>query len=208
MLLLLVILSGFMPTAASANVYMPTGLLELEWHTVTPDEVFRRLSTEISRGLSEEQIRRRVIEYGKNVPSPAPTHRTKKIFGYFFKVFGSVLLIGSILVFICWKPLGNPPTQANLALAIVLLAVFVVQAAFNAWQDRSSSKVMASITGMLPEASLMMRDGHQTTVLAIDIVPGDILYIKAGNKLPADVRFVEISSDAKFDRSILTGMQH
>ena len=67
---------------------------------------------------------------------------------------------------------------------------------------------MASITGMLPEASFMMRDGVQTTVLAADIVPGDILYIKAGNKLPADVRFVEISSDAKFDRSILTGMQH
>lgn len=205
--LLLVNLSVFMPTAASANVHMPTGLLELEWHTITPDEVFRRLSTETTRGLSEEQIKRRVIEYGKNVPSPAPTHRTKKIFGYFFKGFGSVLLIGSILVFICWKPLGDPPTQANLALAIVLLAVFAIQAAFNAWQDWSSSKVMASITGMLPEASLMMRDGVQTTVLAVDIVPGDILYVKAGNKLPADVRFVEISSDAKFDRSILTGMQ-
>lgn len=208
MLLPLVILSAFKPRAASANTYMSTGLLELEWHTIVPDEVFRRLSTETTRGLSQEQIKRRVIEYGKNVPSPAPTHRIKKIFGYFFKGFGSVLLIGSILVFVCWKPLGDPPTQANLALAIVLLAVFVIQAGFNAWQDWSSSKVMASITGMLPEASLMMRDGVQTTVLAVDIVPGDILHIKAGNKLPADVRFVEISSDAKFDRSILTGMQH
>lgn len=37
------------------------------------------------------------------------------------------------------------------------------------------------------------------------MVPGDVLHIKAGNKLPADVRFIEISSDAKFDRSILTG---
>lgn len=192
--------------AASTNAHIPTGLLELEWHTIAPDEVFRRLSTETTRGLSEEQIKRRVVEYGKNVPSPAPTHRIKKNFGYFFKGFGSILLIGSILVFICWKPLGDPPTQANLALAIVLLAVFVIQAAFNAWQDWSSSKVMASITGMLPEASLMMRDGVQTTVLAADIVPGDVLYVKAGNKLPADVRFVEISSDAKFDRSILTGI--
>lgn len=42
--------------------------------------------------------------------------------------------------------------------------------------------------------------------IANEIVPGDILVIKSGNKLPADVRFVEISSDAKFDRSILTGM--
>lgn len=113
--------------------------------------------------------------------------------------------MGSILVFICWKPLGDPPTLANLALAIVLLAVFFIQAAFNAWQDWSSSKVMASITNMMPEDCLLLRGGAQVTTAASGIVPGDFLLIKAGNKLPADVRFVEISSDAKFDRSILTG---
>jgi sodium/potassium-transporting ATPase subunit alpha len=64
---------------------------------------------------------------------------------------------------------------------------------------------MASITTMLPDHCIILRDGLQATVLASDIVPGDILYIKAGNKLPADVRFIEVSSDAKFDRSILTG---
>lgn len=58
---------------------------------------------------------------------------------------------------------------------------------------------------MLPDNCLILRDGAQITVVASDIVPGDVLFIKAGNKLPADVRFVEISSDAKFDRSILTG---
>lgn len=114
-------------------------------------------------------------------------------------------MIGSILVFVSWKPLGDPPAVANLALAIVLLAVFFIQAAFNAWQDWSSSRVMASITTMLPDSCLVLRDGLQVTVVASEIVPGDVLYIKSGNKLPADVRFIEISSDAKFDRSILTG---
>lgn len=66
---------------------------------------------------------------------------------------------------------------------------------------------MASISTMLPDSCLVLRDGAQTTIAASDMVPGDILYIKSGNKLPADVRFVEISSDAKFDRSILTGME-
>jgi sodium/potassium-transporting ATPase subunit alpha len=139
------------------------------------------------------------------VPSAPPTHYLKQIFGYFFKGFGSILLLGSILVFVSWKPLGEPPAVANLALAIVLLAVFFIQATFNAWQDWSSSRVMASITRMLPDYCLVLRDGARVTLFASDIVPGDILYIKAGNKLPADVRFVEISSDAKFDRSILTG---
>jgi sodium/potassium-transporting ATPase subunit alpha len=127
------------------------------------------------------------------------------ILGYFFKGFGTILLLGSILVFISWKPLGQPPAPASLALAIVLLAVFFIQAAFNAWQDWSSSRVMASITTLLPDSCLVLRDGIQATVVASGIVPGDILYVKAGNKLPADVRLIEISSDAKFDRSILTG---
>ena len=124
-----------------------------------------------------------------------------------FGGFGSILLTGSILVFISWKPLGEPdPAPANLALAIVLAVVFLIQALFNAWQDWSSSRVMNSITGMLPDSCLLLRDGNQVTVMAPEVVPGDILFIKAGNKLPADVRFVEISSDAKFDRSILTGI--
>lgn len=64
---------------------------------------------------------------------------------------------------------------------------------------------MASITTMLPDACLIRRNGERIEISAHEIVPGDVLFIKAGNKLPADVRFVEISSDAKFDRSILTG---
>ncbi|CAL3970765.1 unnamed protein product [Diplocarpon coronariae] len=178
---------------------------DLDWHTITPDDIYTRLSSSPSQGLSSEQATRRLKEDGKNAPSAPPTHHFQTIFGYFFKGFGSILLVGSILVFVSWKPLGNPPAQANLALAIVLLAVFFIQAAFNAWQDWSSSRVMASITTMLPDSCLVLRDGAAVTVMAYDIVPGDIMLIKAGNKLSADVRFIEISSDAKFDRSILTG---
>lgn len=180
-------------------------LSNVDWHTITPNEIYTRLSSSPSQGLSVDQCKRRLTEYGKNTPSAPPTHLFQQILGYFFKGFESILLVGSILVFVSWKPLGQPPAKANLALAIVLLAVFFIQAAFNAWQDWSSSRVMASITTMLPDDCLLLRDGTQVTVVASDIVPGDILYIKAGNKLPADVRFVEISSDARFDRSILTG---
>ncbi|KAF7916308.1 hypothetical protein EAE99_009781 [Botrytis elliptica] len=180
-------------------------LADLDWHLITPDEVLKRLSTSTSQGLSKEQVNRRLSQYGKNAPSHPPNHLFQTWFGYFFKGFGSILLVGAILVFVSWKPLGDPPSQANLALAIVLLAVFFIQAAFNAWQDWSSSRVMASITTMLPDNCLLLRDGARVTVIASDIVPGDVLYIKAGNKLPADVRFIEMSSDAKFDRSILTG---
>ncbi|KAI9892837.1 MAG: hypothetical protein M1814_000996 [Vezdaea aestivalis] len=180
-------------------------LNELQWHTISPDELFTRLRTSPTQGLSGEQAQRGIVEYGRNVPSKPKSQLPQKIFAYFFAGFGSILLIASILVFVSWKPLGQPPQKANLALAIVLLLVFFIQAAFNAWQDFSSGRVMASITTMLPDSCLVLRDGAQIQVMAVDLVPGDVLFIKTGNKLPADVRFVQISTDAKFDRSILTG---
>lgn len=181
------------------------GLADTEWHTLSLDEIQSRLSTSLQKGLVGQEVSQKLKEYGPNKPSPPPGHLTKDIIGYLFGGFGSVLLIGGILVTITYEPLGEPPLTANLALAIVLYAVFVIQALFNAWQDWSSSRTMASITGMLPDESFVLRDGNRVEVLASDIVPGDILYIKSGNKLPADVRFFEASSDAKFDRSILTG---
>lgn len=138
--------------------------------------------------------------------TPPPSGLVSKILGYFFGGFGSILLTAGILVFVSWKPLGNPPAQANLALACVLIAVWLIQAAFNAWQDWSTSRVMASIGTMLPDQCIVIRNGSHASISALDLVPGDIIVIKQGNKLPADVRLVEVSSDAMFDRAILTGM--
>ncbi len=192
--------------AAKAKKDAAAELADLEWHTLSIDEIQRRLSTSLTQGLSKEQVELKLKEFGKNTPSKPPSDLFSRVMGYLFGGFGSVLLIGGILVTITYQPLGAPSPQiSNLALAIVLYAVFVIQALFNAWQDWSSSRTMASITGMLPDESFVLRDGNRVELLATEIVPGDILYIKSGNKLPADVRFAEVSSDAKFDRSILTG---
>lgn len=58
---------------------------------------------------------------------------------------------------------------------------------------------------MLPEQCHVTRDGQLIHIQAEDLVPGDMVTIKAGNKLPADVRLIEVSADIKFDRSVLTG---
>ncbi|KAA8650831.1 cation-translocating P-type ATPase [Aspergillus tanneri] len=190
--------------AAEAKDAIADDLSNLEWHILSAIELQKQWQVDASQGLSTEQAKQHISQYGKNAISHMPHPWVSQILGYFFKGFGAILLIGCILVFISWKPLGQPPAVANLALAIVLLAVFFIQAAFNAWQDWSSSRVMASITAMLPESCLVLRDGSQSMVPASEVVPGDIVYLKAGNKLPADIRFLEVSNDACLDRSILT----
>ncbi|KAB2580769.1 putative h k atpase alpha protein [Lasiodiplodia theobromae] len=177
----------------------------VDWHKITTQELCTRLSTSLQQGLSADGAARKLKEYGPNAPSPPPSTWFRRFVGYFFGGFGTILLIASILVFVAWKPLGDPPAPANLALAIVLLVVFFINAAFNFYQDWSSSRVMSSIKTMLPEECLLLRDGTKQHHPGADIVPGDVLYLKMGDKLSADVRFVEVSPDAKFDRSILTG---
>jgi len=84
------------------------------------------------QSLSKEQVAMRAKEYGRNEPSKPPSDLTKRIIGYLFRGFWAVLLIGGILVTITYKPLGNPnPVLANLALAIILYAIFIIQALFN-----------------------------------------------------------------------------
>ncbi|KAF2399720.1 calcium ATPase [Trichodelitschia bisporula] len=192
-------------TESKSDVGVSAEFASLDWHHIPVAEVYTRLSASPSHGLSKEQSARKLQEYGPNVPSKPRSRLWLKILGYLFGGFGTVLFIASVLVFIAWKPLGQPPAIANLALAIVLGIVWIVQAAFAFYQDWSSSRVMSSIKTMLPDECFVLRDGAKQQISGKHIVPGDMLFLSMGDKLPADVRFVEVSSDARFDRSILTG---
>ncbi|KAI0036987.1 sodium-potassium ATPase [Vararia minispora EC-137] len=181
-------------------------LASLDWHKISTEEALQRLAVSPKSGLDNPQVTRRLTTYGKNLITPPKSNTLLKVLGWIFGGFGSLLLAASIVCFIAWKPLGEPNPQAsNLALAVVLLVVIVIQAVFNAWQDFSTSRVMASIKDMLPAAVVVLRDGAQTSLPASELVPGDLVQLALGQKVPADLRLLEVSSDLKFDRSVLTG---
>ncbi|KAF4573612.1 hypothetical protein EYR36_008130 [Pleurotus pulmonarius] len=183
-----------------------TDISELEWHTLSKEDLCVRCGVSDKVGLDVAMAARRLASNGRNVISPPPRNYIKMILGYIFGGFGSLLFVASIICFIAWRPLGDPlPSAANLALAVVLLIVIAIQATFNAWQGWSTSRVMTSITGMLPSDVLVTRDGQSFKIPAAELVFGDIVHIALGNKVPADLRLIETSSDLKFDRSALTG---
>ncbi|KAJ1025850.1 hypothetical protein NDA16_002476 [Ustilago loliicola] len=178
---------------------------DLDWHRIDVNEVLTRTNTSAEAGLDTAQVERKLKQNGKNVMSKPPKRLLRKIFGYVFGGFGTLLIACSILAFIAWKPLGEPnPQTSNLALAVVLLFVVVVQAFFNAWQDFSTSRIMDSIAGMLPDAVTAIRDGSHHSIQAPELVQGDIVVVSLGNKIAADLRLISCS-EAKFDRSVVTG---
>ncbi|KAJ2879764.1 hypothetical protein IWW38_006062, partial [Coemansia aciculifera] len=180
-------------------------LSSLKFHLDTVDETLTKFSTSAIQGLEDDAIKRRRERDGPNVLSSPPSRLLYKIFQWFFSGFCPLLWIADIAVWISWRPLGKPPNPQYLALAIAILIVIVLQASFSAWQEWTTSRVMASITGMLPTETVVTRNGATTTIVATSLVQGDVVHIRGGDKIPADLRLIETSRDLRFDRSMLTG---
>lgn len=181
-------------------------LTDLDWHILSVDEVLQRLSTTDKLGLDKDQIERRRKQDGLNKVSKPPSQWARKLFQYTMGGFGGILIGAAILVFISWKPLGEPnPAVSVLALAIVLVIVWFLQAIFNAWQDFTTARTMASIGSMLPSQVNVIRDGERHCISAEELVKGDLVVVGMGQKLAADVRFVDLSGEVKIDRSMITG---
>jgi sodium/potassium-transporting ATPase subunit alpha len=137
--------------------------------------------------------------------TPKKSQYWKKILRYVFGDFCSILWVGVVIFFISWKPLGNPPAPYNLALAIVVMIVIVLQAVFSGLQDWSAQRVMASILNLQPETAVVLRDGQPKSIPSNELVVGDVVQLSTGQKVPADMRIIKASNDLKFDKSILTG---
>ncbi|WPH02385.1 Hypothetical protein R9X50_00524800 [Acrodontium crateriforme] len=175
-------------------------------HTVDVDTLCQRLRVSTVQGLSHDAAAKRLVENGPNVLPSRKQNYLKKLAGYIFGGFCSILWVGVIIFFICWRPLGDPdPAPYNLGLAVLVIIVIILQACFSAFQDWSTAKTMNAILDMLPSDAKALREGNFTTVKTKDLVVGDIVKINIGDKVPADLRLLTISGEVRFDRSAMTG---
>lgn len=177
----------------------------LNFHELGVDQICQQLNVSKEQGLSDSAAANRLQRDGRNTLPKPKTNYWKKILGYVFGGFCSVLWIGVIIFFICWRPLSDPPSPTNLALAILVIIVIALQAGFSAFQDWSTQRTMKSITDLLPSEALVMREGKLQKMRATELVSGDIVHLQIGNKVPADMRLLSHSGDIRFDRAILTG---
>jgi len=100
---------------------------------------------------------------------------------------------------------GLQKDQDNLYLGIVLALVVTITGVFSYLQERKSSDLMNSFANMMPSLTTVVRDGQTSKINAVQLVRGDVVVLKGGDKVPADLRVVECSDDMKVDNSSLTG---
>ena len=182
--------------------------LELDSHKVAIEELYRRYGTDSSRGLTTTQAKINYERDGPNALTPPPT--TPEWIKFCQNLFGgfSILLwVGAILCFVAYSIQAGTfekPPDDNLYLGIVLTVVVVVTGIFSYYQESKSSKIMESFKNLVPQYALCIRDGAKVTLKAEELTVGDIIEVKSGDRIPADIRVIE-SRGFKVDNSSLTG---
>jgi sodium/potassium-transporting ATPase subunit alpha len=155
-----------------------------------------------SKGLTDGTAKERWKKHGPNSITPAATVPEWKKFGREFSgVFSIMLELAGLGCFANYA-LQNAPE--NLFLGIALWLVVIISGSMNYHQTRKSSRVMNGFGGLIPQRTVVVRDGQFQSIAAEELVPGDILRVKGGDKIPADMRIIHCSN-MKVDNSSLTG---
>merc|ERR1712055_210021 len=182
--------------------------LELDVHKVPIEELCKRFKTEIESGLTDTQAKKSLEEYGPNALTPPPkTPEWVKFCQNLFSGFACLLWLGAILCFVAYgiqaSAFEEPPDD-NLYLGIVLTAVVTVTGVFSYYQESKSDKIMESFKNLVPQYALARRGGEKVNIKAEELTLGDIVDIKFGDRVPADLRVIE-ARGFKADNSSLTG---
>ncbi len=164
-------------------------------------DLLARLETGVD-GLSNKEARLRLETHGTNeLKVKKDRSELVKFLLQFNNFFAILLIIGGALALTAEQ---MDPGQGNLYIAIALVAVVFLNAAFTYFQEHQSEQIMASFNKMLPSKITAVRDGHRQEIPVAELVPGDIIVLNEGDRIPADGRLLE-SNELKVDNSSLTG---
>merc|ERR1711953_565984 len=182
--------------------------LEIDVHRVSVDELCKRFTTSVEHGLTDAQALKGLQEHGPNALTPPPTiPEWVKFCRCLFSGFAMLLWFGAILCFLAYGIQASAyeePPDDNLYLGIVLSAVVTVTGIFSYYQEAKSAKIMESFKNLVPQYAVVRRNGEKITVKAAELTLGDIVDIKFGDRVPADLRVLE-ARGFKVDNSSLTG---
>ncbi|GIY26917.1 hypothetical protein CDAR_507181 [Caerostris darwini] len=182
--------------------------VDMDEHKIPIEELYSRLGTNPETGLTAMQAREIYERDGPNaLTPPKKIPEWVKFCKQLFGGFALLLWIGAVLCFIAYSiqvGTSEGSVEDNLYLGIVLATVVIVTGCFSYYQEARSSKIMESFKNMVPQYATIIREGQKHTLPAEDVVVGDLVEVKGGDRVPADIRVIS-AQGFKVDNSSLTG---
>lgn len=172
-----------------------------EAHKLPLIELFDRLETGES-GLSSLEAAARLERHGPNeLRVRKETSELVKFLREFKNFFAILLIVGGFLALLA-EHLDSG--QGNLYIACALFGVVLLNATFTYLQEHQSEKIMEGFRRMLPQKVTVLRDAEVRSIDAREVVPGDVIFLNEGDRVPADGRLID-HGRLKIDLSSLTG---
>ena len=184
-----------MTTFHDAQVKITPKAPKRPWHARSVEETVQRLKTDVNHGLVTAKVARRRERFGANVLAPK---RGKPAWLRFLTQFNAplvyILLASAVIVALLgeWVDAG------------VIFGVTLVNAAVGYIQEAKAEDAIAALARMAASFATVIRDGAKHSIAAAELVPGDVVLLAGGDKVPADLRLFQ-ARELAIDESMLTG---
>lgn len=164
------------------------------WHSLTTEQTLKKLNSS-KRGLDDIEVKTRHKQFGYNkLPEEKKLSSLKILFNQFKSPLVYVLIGAAVITFVL---------QNYIDLAIILLAIFI-NATLGFYQENKANKSVTYLRKLITQKAKVMRNGHEVQINAQYLVPGDVIFLEAGDKVPADCRLITIDN-LHINESNLTG---
>ncbi|MDY6873497.1 MAG: cation-translocating P-type ATPase [Chloroflexota bacterium] len=167
----------------------------ISWHAMSSTDVLEKLETPPEDGLSPEEVEERQEKFGLNELTEAPPTTLWEMLWDQINSFVIYMLLAASLI----SALVGEPVEA-----IAILAIVILNAIMGIIQESRAEAALSALKKLAAPEAEVIRGGHRVSVPAAQLVPGDIVFLEAGNYIPADVRLLE-AVNLRVDEASLTG---
>jgi Ca2+-transporting ATPase len=173
----------------------PTGG-QPKWYSMTPEAVAGQLKVDPAKGLSAAEAQQRLQQYGRNELAAKKKESGWQAFLRQYKDFMQIILLGAaVLSLVVTKEWGT---------TIVLVVLTIFNAVLGLRGESKAEASLAALTKMMKNIARVRRDGQAIEIEAEGLVPGDIVLMEAGNRVPADGRLF-VTATLEIEEAALTG---
>jgi Ca2+-transporting ATPase len=166
------------------------------WYALPIEEVAKQLQVDPAKGLSASEAAQRLQQYGSNQLASKKKESGLQAFLRQYKDFMQILLLGAAIV--------NQIFTQELGTTLVLIGLTVFNAVLGRSQESKAEASLASLEKMMKNIARVRRDGQAIEIEAEQLVPGDIVLMEAGNRVPADGRLF-VTATLEIEEAALTG---
>ncbi|MFW6135129.1 MAG: HAD-IC family P-type ATPase, partial [Elusimicrobiota bacterium] len=158
-------------------------------------EIESELNTSLQTGLSKSEVRVRLEKIG---PNQLKEGKKRTIWNMLIDQFKDVLILILLVSAVVSVLLGE------VADAIVIAIIVILNAVMSVLQEFKAEKSLDALKKMTVPETVVIRDGQQKKIQSHQLVPGDIVILESGDRIPADLRLIKVA-DMRIQESVLTG---